>query len=107
MIGRVSIQSFDWRTLPLMHDAEPSIPLVALWDETTWKKDSQWLGPVNFDAVGGDVIEGASSIDGVTVLSPGYVNPYPAGQVQPAGNSLVAAEDLVSRENETGLAVLT
>ncbi|MGK9271668.1 glycerophosphodiester phosphodiesterase [Williamsia muralis] len=106
MLGRVSIQSFDWRTLPLVHDAEPSIPLVALWDETTWKQDSQWLGPVDFDAVGGDVIKGASSIDGVTVLSPGYVNPYPDGQVPPAGYTLVADEDFVSRAHESGLAVI-
>lgn len=31
----VDIQSFDWRTLPLVHRAEPSIPLVALYDEQT------------------------------------------------------------------------
>ena len=29
-VDRVEIQSFDWRTLPLVHQAEPSIPLVAL-----------------------------------------------------------------------------
>ncbi|MDT5326753.1 MAG: glycerophosphoryl diester phosphodiesterase, partial [Mycobacterium sp.] len=28
-IDRVEIQSFDWRTLPLVRQAEPSIPLVA------------------------------------------------------------------------------
>lgn len=32
-VGRVEIQSFDWRTLPLVRQAEPSIPLVALYDE--------------------------------------------------------------------------
>ncbi|MCA2241648.1 glycerophosphodiester phosphodiesterase [Mycobacterium sp. WUMAC-067] len=32
---RVEIQSFDWRTLPLVRRAEPSIPLVALYDEQT------------------------------------------------------------------------
>ncbi len=34
-VERVEIQSFDWRTLPLVHQAEPSIPLVALYDEQT------------------------------------------------------------------------
>lgn len=34
-VERVDIQSFDWRTLPLVHRAEPSIPLVALYDEQT------------------------------------------------------------------------
>ena len=32
-VERVEIQSFDWRTLPLVRHAEPSIPLVALYDE--------------------------------------------------------------------------
>ena len=32
-VERVEIQSFDWRTLPLVRQAEPSIPLVALYDE--------------------------------------------------------------------------
>lgn len=34
-VERVTIQSFDWRTLPLVHGAEPSIPLAALYDEPT------------------------------------------------------------------------
>jgi glycerophosphoryl diester phosphodiesterase len=106
MADRVSIQSFDWRTLPLVHKAQPAIPLVALWDETTWKQGSQWLGPVDFDAVGGDVIKGATSIDGVTVLSPGYVDPYPEGQVPPAGYTLVADKDFVSRAHAAGLTVI-
>jgi len=35
-VGLVEIQSFDWRTLPMVHQAEPSIPLVALYDDETW-----------------------------------------------------------------------
>ena len=31
-VERVEIQSFDWRTLPLVRQAESSIPLVALYD---------------------------------------------------------------------------
>jgi glycerophosphoryl diester phosphodiesterase len=34
-VDRVDIQSFDWRTLPLVRHAEPSIPLMALYDEQT------------------------------------------------------------------------
>ncbi|PQM49386.1 Glycerophosphodiester phosphodiesterase [Mycobacterium talmoniae] len=33
-VDRVEVESFDWRTLPMVRRAEPSIPLVALWDET-------------------------------------------------------------------------
>lgn len=105
-LDRVSIQSFDWRTLPLVHQAQPSIPLVALWDETTWEPGSPWLGPVDYDAVNGDVIAGAGTIDGVTVLSPGYVNPYPEGQVPPAGYTLVADTDFTTRAHEAGFTVI-
>jgi glycerophosphoryl diester phosphodiesterase len=106
MTDRVSIQSFDWRTLPLVHQVQPTIPLVALWDETTWKAGSQWLGPVDFEAVDGDVIAGAKTISGVTILSPGYVNPYPDGQVPPAGYTLVADKEFVDRAREAGLTVI-
>ncbi|MCZ4548556.1 glycerophosphodiester phosphodiesterase family protein [Gordonia rubripertincta] len=105
-VERVSIQSFDWRTLPLVHQAQRSIPLVALWDETTWKQDSPWLGPVDYDAAGGDVIAGVQTIDGVSVLSPGYVDPYPDGQVPPAGYTLVANQDFVTRAHDAGFTVI-
>lgn len=105
-LDRISIQSFDWRTLPLVHDAQPSIPLVALWDETTWTPDSQWLGPVDYAAVDGDVIAGVKTMDGVSVLSPGYVDPYPEGQVPPAGYTLVADTDFITRAHEAGFTVI-
>jgi glycerophosphoryl diester phosphodiesterase len=69
-VDRVEIQSFDWRTLPLVHQAEPSIPLVALWDEQTWVPDSPWLAGVN-PAVIGDPIIGAMAV-GANILSPDY-----------------------------------
>ena len=51
-VDQVEIESFDWRTLPLVHQAEPSIPLVALWDAQTWVPDSPWLAGVNPAVVG-------------------------------------------------------
>ncbi|KWX23320.1 glycerophosphodiester phosphodiesterase [Mycolicibacterium wolinskyi] len=69
-VDKVDIQSFDWRTLPLVQRAEPSIPRVALWDETTWVPDSPWLAGVN-PAVVGDPIAGAMVV-GANVLSPNY-----------------------------------
>lgn len=67
---RVEIQSFDWRTLPLVHQAEPTIPLVALWDAQTWVPDSPWLAGVN-PAVVGDPVLGATMV-GANILSPDY-----------------------------------
>lgn len=69
-LDQVEIESFDWRTLPLVHQAEPSIPLVALWDAQTWVPDSPWLAGVN-PAVVGDPVIGAKMV-GATILSPDY-----------------------------------
>jgi glycerophosphoryl diester phosphodiesterase len=69
-LDRVEIESFDWRTLPMVHRAEPSIPLVALYDEGTWAPDSPWLAGVNSAAVG-DPIIGAMLV-GANILSPAY-----------------------------------
>lgn len=69
-VDRVEIQSFDWRTLPLMYQAEPSIPLVALWDAQTWVPDSPWLAGVN-PAIVGDPVLGATMV-GANILSPDY-----------------------------------
>lgn len=69
----VEIQSFDWRTLPLVRGAAPGIPLVALWDETTYVPDSPWLAGVN-PAVVKDPIDGALAV-GANILSPGYSVP--------------------------------
>jgi len=69
-VGRVEIQSFDWRTLPLVHQAEPSIPLVALWDEQTWVPGSPWLAGID-PAVVTDPIVGAMTV-GANIASPAY-----------------------------------
>jgi glycerophosphoryl diester phosphodiesterase len=69
-VDRVEIQSFDWRTLPLVRQAEPAIPLVALWDAQTWVPDSPWLAGVN-PAIVGDPMLGATMV-GANILSPDY-----------------------------------
>jgi glycerophosphoryl diester phosphodiesterase len=69
-VGRVEIQSFDWSTLPLVHRTEPSIPLVALWNEQTWLPGSPWLAGVNPAAVGDPVI--GATLVGANIVSPDY-----------------------------------
>ncbi|WOC11220.1 glycerophosphodiester phosphodiesterase [Gordonia sp. MP11Mi] len=71
LTDRVEIQSFDWRSLPLVRAQEPRIPLVALYDDTTWKPGSRWLGPVDYKRSGGDVVAAAKSV-GFDVLSPAF-----------------------------------
>jgi len=67
-VDRVEVQSFDWRTLPMVHQAEPSIPLVALYNEETWVPDSPSLAGINA-AVVGDPMVGARMV-GANILSP-------------------------------------
>lgn len=69
-VDRVEIQSFDWRTLPLVHQAEPSIPLVALWDDQTWVPDSPWLAGIDPAVVTDPIV--AARMVGAGILSPDY-----------------------------------
>lgn len=62
---KVMIQSFDWRTFPLVFARDPKIPLVALWDETTWHPGTTW-GPYT-----PNIIDAALS-NNITVLSPDF-----------------------------------
>ncbi|WP_137724597.1 glycerophosphodiester phosphodiesterase family protein [Prescottella subtropica] len=70
-VDKVMIQSFDWSSLPLVRAAEPSIPLVMLWDEPKWLAGSPWTGPVDYDAVGGDIFAAAKQL-GADVMSPSH-----------------------------------
>ena len=69
-VDRVEIQSFDWRTLPMVHRAESSIPLVALYNEETWVPDSPWLAGINAPAVGDPMI--GALLVGANMVSPRY-----------------------------------
>ena len=88
-VDRVEIQSFDWRTLPLVHQAEPAIPLVALWNAHTWVPDSPWLAGVN-PAIVGDSVLGATMV-GANILSPAY---------------FIVDKPLVDRAHSLGLKVI-
>lgn len=100
---KVEIQSFDWRTLPLVRRQEPRIPLVALWDETTWVPNSAWTADVN-PAVVTDPITGAASV-GANILSPGYSVPYGLTPKDP-GFALVADTAFIDRAHALGLTVI-
>ncbi|MEE2854866.1 MAG: glycerophosphodiester phosphodiesterase [Actinomycetota bacterium] len=78
-VDRVQIQSFDWRTLPLVRGAEPSIPLVALYDDHTWAPGM------------GDPLIGARTV-GADIVSPDY--------------QLVTGKPYVERAHALGLKVI-
>lgn len=100
----VTIQSFDWRTFPLVKATHPDIPLVMLWDETTWKSYSMWTGDVDYDEVDGDILAAAKKL-GVQVLSPGYTLPY--GLTPKDSNfKLVADAEFIKKAHADGFKVV-
>ncbi|OFT35960.1 glycerophosphodiester phosphodiesterase [Corynebacterium sp. HMSC08A12] len=69
--SRTTIQSFDWRSLPLVRKAQPDISLALLYSAKTWASGSKWTGDVDYDQVGGDVNKAATQL-GAEILSPEY-----------------------------------
>jgi glycerophosphoryl diester phosphodiesterase len=79
---RVTLQSFDWRTLEAMHALDPEIALVALSaEQPSWGRvegcylrladvqPSPWLGGLNIHDFQGDFVRAAKAI-GATCVSP-------------------------------------
>lgn len=81
MRDQVTIQSFDWGALMAIHELDPELPLVALTNRDFLQVGqpgaSPWLGGIDVDDFGGDLVAAAASIDGVTALSP--VQGFPQG----------------------------
>ncbi|WP_084654954.1 glycerophosphodiester phosphodiesterase [Nocardia altamirensis] len=102
--GNVDIQSFDWRSLPLVRKADPTIPLVALYDDTTFVAGSKWLGPVRFEDHAGDPLTAVKAL-GANAVSPGYSTPYGKKAGEP-GFALVADKTYVDRAHGFGLRVI-
>lgn len=81
MEDRVTLQSFDWRTLQAMKKLDPAITLVALTSEQpSWGRDglyrqvgepgaSPWMGGLDIDDFKGNYVKAAKEI-GANVISP-------------------------------------
>lgn len=69
--GRVTIESFDWRSLAIIHRRYPHVPLAALWDNTTWKPGTIWSGPISYEQAEGDPVRAAHLL-GASYISPQY-----------------------------------
>jgi glycerophosphoryl diester phosphodiesterase len=102
-VDRVEIESFDWRVLPMVRQAEPSIPVVALWSQTTWTPDSPWLAGINPAVVGDPII--AATMVGANIVSPGYSVPYGLTAKDPSF-APVADKGFVDRAHALGLKVI-
>ena len=106
---QVTVQSFDWGSLMLMHRLAPRIPLVALTNydflEVGKPGASPWLGGIDADDFGGDFVAAADSIEGVTTLSPNYGFPQ-NGKIGDPGFRFYADASMIDRAHARGLKVV-
>ncbi|MFI6867982.1 glycerophosphodiester phosphodiesterase family protein [Nocardia sp. NPDC050406] len=94
---RAVIQSFDWGTLELVHQTDPTVPLYALTDITKVYPLSPWTGGLNLIWESESLVRGAKSI-GATALSPIHAVP-PEGRLQMP----VISQRLVDTAHEHGI----
>ncbi|AYN37990.1 glycerophosphodiester phosphodiesterase [Streptomyces dangxiongensis] len=109
-IGRqVTVQSFDWGALRVMHRLAPKWPLVALTNhdflEVGRPGASPWLGGIDADDYGGDFVRAAATLPGVTALSPNYGFPQ-SGKVGDPGFRFYSDAAMVTEAHARGLKVV-
>ena len=101
---RLMIQSFDWRSLPLVREKNPNVPLVALYDETTWVEGSKWIGDIDYNEFDGDVIAAVKEL-GAEVISPGFAVPYESKAGEDDYNP-AATREYINKAHEAGIRVV-
>ncbi|WP_318199867.1 glycerophosphodiester phosphodiesterase family protein [Streptomyces sp. SCL15-4] len=106
---QVTIQSFDWGALKVMHRLAPAWPLVALTNHDFLQVGrpgaSPWLGGIDADDYGGDFVRAAATLPGVTTLSPNYGFPQ-SGKVGDAGFRFYSDAAMVAEAHARGLKVV-
>jgi glycerophosphoryl diester phosphodiesterase len=108
-IGRqVTIQSFDWGSLMRMRQVAPELPIVALTDytflQTGQPGKSPWLGGLDIDDFGGDLVKAAKSF-GADAISPVHGFPQDGKVTDPAYKPYVTA-DMVRSAHRVGIKVV-
>lgn len=104
LLNRVTIQSFDWRTFPLVKKMAPNIPLAMLWDKTTWKNNSPWIGNINYNRAKGNILVAAKQL-GITLLSPEYTTTDKL-KTTDKGFKLYTDKTFVNRAHQAGFKIL-
>ncbi|WP_336115441.1 glycerophosphodiester phosphodiesterase family protein [Streptomyces sp. PTD9-10] len=106
---QVTIQSFDWGALKLMHRLAPRRPLVALTNydflQVGRPGASPWLGGIDADDYGGDFVKAAATVPGVTTLSPNYGFPQ-NGKAGDPGFRFYSDAAMVAEAHARGLKVV-
>jgi glycerophosphoryl diester phosphodiesterase len=108
MQSRVSIQSFDWGSLRLVQERAPQIPTVALTNKDFLQAgqpgSSPWLGGIDSDDFGGDLVAAAASL-GFNAVSPVHGTPQNGAVTDPDYVPYVTA-DMVQRAHAAGMKVI-
>ena len=108
LLGRVTIQSFDWGALMLMRRVEPRLPIVALTNrdflQTGQPGASPWLGGIDIDDFDGSLVAATASF-GAEAISP--VHGFPQnGKVTDPGYDPYTTPELVDEAHAAGIAVV-
>jgi glycerophosphoryl diester phosphodiesterase len=105
MVGRSSIQCFDWGVLARVGDAEPALARNLLvspkYLKATADAPSPWFDGLAVDT---DFVRTAAA-EGFTAISPIHGSPFASGVEDPAYQPFATAE-LVDRAHGAGLAVI-
>jgi len=107
---QVTIESFDWGALQLMHKLAPTYPLVALTNydflQVGKPGKSPWLGGVDADDYDGDFVKAAeAAVPGLTALSPNYGFPQ-NGKIGDPGFRFYPDRQMVSEAHARGLKLI-
>lgn len=109
MLGRVSVQSFDWGALMLVRELQPGVPIVALSSgpvtlEPGVPGPSPWLGGIDVDDVGGDLVSAARSF-APEAISPAHGFPVDGGIGDPGYEPYTTAA-MVAAAHDAGMGVV-
>jgi glycerophosphoryl diester phosphodiesterase len=105
---QITIQSFDWGSLMRMRQVAPELPLVALTNydflETGKPGKSPWLGGIDIDDFGGDLVKATKSF-GAAAISPVLGFPQDGKITDPTFRPYVTA-DMVRSAHQAGMKVI-
>jgi len=109
MLDRVSIQSFDWGALMRMKEVEPRLPIVALTNGAQFLQPGQpgaspWLGGIDIDDFGGDLVAAAHSF-GADAISPVHGSPQ-NGKVTDENYVPYVTKKMVEDAHKVGMKVI-
>jgi len=109
LLDQVTVQSFDWGALMRMREVAPELPIVALTNGQQFLQAGQpgaspWLGGIDIDDFGGDLVAAVASFD-ADAVSPVHGNPQ-NGRVGDAGYAPYTTRAMVEDAHAAGLRVI-